>query len=167
MQKRVATGKIYLGGSFNREIDRQRVEQAKELLAKNPTIAEVKFPFDYSFTDPAEKNPQIGEERSMAWRLGTFQNDLNGLSNATCGVFLYDMDILDDGCAFEIGFMRANHKPVVLVPFTEHPEKPKKMNLMIAQGATAMIDGNTELEKLAEYDFNWTPYIPVTGYGIY
>lgn len=71
------------------------------------------------------------------------------------------------GCAFEIGFMRANHKPVVLVPFTEHPERPKKMNLMIAQGVTAIIDGNTELEKLAEYDFNWTPYIPVTGYGIY
>ena len=75
--------------------------------------------------------------------------------------------VLDDGCAFEIGFMRANHKPVVLVPFTEHPERPKKMNLMIAQGVTAIIDGNTELEKLAEYDFNWTPYIPVTGYGIY
>ncbi|MDY5291342.1 MAG: nucleoside 2-deoxyribosyltransferase, partial [Ligilactobacillus salivarius] len=45
--------------------------------------------------------------------------------------------------------------------------RPKKMNLMIAQGVTAIIDGNTELEKLAEYDFNWTPYIPVTGYGIY
>lgn len=103
----------------------------------------------------------------MTWRVGTFQNDLNGINSATCGVFLYDMDILDDGCAFEIGFMRANHKPVVLVPFTEHPERPKKMNLMIAQGVTAIIDGNTELEKLAEYDFNWTPYIPVTGYGIY
>ena len=98
---------------------------------------------------------------------GTFQNDLNGINSATCGVFLYDMDVLDDGCAFEIGFMRANHKPVVLVPFTEHPERPKKMNLMIAQGVTAIIDGNTELEKLAEYDFNWTSYIPVTGYGIY
>ncbi|PEG87101.1 MULTISPECIES: nucleoside 2-deoxyribosyltransferase [unclassified Lactobacillus] len=167
MQKKIATGKIYLGGSFNREIDHERVERAKEILAKNPTIAKVHFPFDYDFVDPEEKNPEIGGQRSMTWRVGTFQNDLNGINSATCGVFLYDMDVLDDGCAFEIDFMRANHKPVVLVPFTEHPERPKKMNLMIAQGVTAIIDGNTELEKLAEYDFNWTPYIPVTGYGIY
>lgn len=38
---------------------------------------------------------------------------------------------------------------------------------MIAQGVTAIIDGNTELDKLASYDFNCTPYIPVSGYGIY
>ena len=110
MQKKIATGKIYLGGSFNREIDHERVERAKEILAKNPTIAKVHFPFDYDFVDPEEKNPEIGGQRSMTWRVGTFQNDLNGINSATCGVFLYDMDILDDGCAFEIGFMRANHE---------------------------------------------------------
>ena len=33
MQKKIATGKIYLGGSFNREIDHERVERAKEILA--------------------------------------------------------------------------------------------------------------------------------------
>lgn len=167
MQKTVATGKIYLGGSFNRELDHERVDKAKKLLAQNLTIARVHFPFDYEFIDPEEVDPKIGEERSMTQRVGTFQNDLNGINSATCGVFLYDMDILDDGCAFEIDFMRANHKPVMLVPFTEHPEKAKKMDLMIAQGVTAIIDGNTELDKLASYDFNCTPYIPVSGYGIY
>ena len=59
MQKKIATGKIYLGGSFNREIDHERVERAKEILAKNPTIAKVHFPFDYDFVDPEEKNPEI------------------------------------------------------------------------------------------------------------
>lgn len=102
----------------------------------------------------------------MVWRDATYQNDLTGISNATCGVFLYDMDQLDDGSAFEIGFMRAMHKPVILVPFTEHPEKEKKMNLMIAQGVTTIIDGNTEFEKLAEYNFNECPSNPVRGYGI-
>ena len=121
MQKKIATGKIYLGGSFNREIDHERVERAKEILAKNPTIAKVHFPFDYDFVDPEEKNPEIGGQRSMTWRVGTFQNDLNGINSATCGVFLYDMDILDDGCAFEIVFKRGC-KAFQLCPgaFVEH-----------------------------------------------
>lgn len=76
------------------------------------------------------------------------------------------MDQIDDGSAFEIGFLRACHKPVILVPFTEDPNKDKVMNLMIAQGVTTIIDGNTEFEKLATYDFNSTPANPVMGYKI-
>ena len=60
---------------------------------------------------------EIGGVRSMTWRVATYQNDLNGIVNATCGVFLYDMDNIDDGSAFEIGFFRALHKPVILVYF--------------------------------------------------
>ena len=40
------------------------------------------------------------------------------------------------------------------------------MNLMIAQGVTTIIDGNTELDKLANFDFNTVPAKPVTGYKI-
>lgn len=40
------------------------------------------------------------------------------------------------------------------------------MNLMIAQGVTTIIDGNTELQKLVDYDFNTTPAIPVVDYKI-
>ena len=70
--------------------------------------------------------------------------------------------MIDDGCAFEIGFMRAQHKPVMLLPFTEEPEKKRVMNLMLAQGATAFYDGNTELEILKTYDFNTNPAKPTT-----
>lgn len=166
MKAVVPTGKIYLGSPFYSDAERKRVDQAKELLSKNPTIAHVFFPFDGGFTDPDEKNPEIGGIRSMVWRDATYQNDLTGIVNATCGVFLYDMDMIDDGSAFEIGFMRAMHKPVVLVPFTEYPKKDKKMNLMIAQGVTTIIDGNTEFEKLADYNFNECPSDPVRGYKI-
>ena len=76
------------------------------------------------------------------------------------------MDNIDDGSAFEIGFMRALHKPVILVPFTNDPNKEKEMNLMLAQGVTTIIDGNTDFEKLATYDFNSTPANPVVGYKI-
>ncbi|WP_251717615.1 nucleoside 2-deoxyribosyltransferase [Lactobacillus agrestimuris] len=166
MKAVVPTGRIYLGSPFYNEAQRGRVDQAKDLLSKNPSIAHIFFPFDAGFTDPAEENPEIGGIRSMVWRDATYQNDLTGIVNASCGVFLYDMDNLDDGSAFEIGFMRAMHKPVVLVPFTEHPEKDKVMNLMLAQGVTTIIDGNTELEKLSTYDFNECPSNPVVGYKI-
>ncbi|MDH5101052.1 nucleoside 2-deoxyribosyltransferase [Lactobacillus kefiranofaciens] len=161
-----ATATIYLGTPFYNDDQRARVKKARELLEKNPTVFRVHFPFDQSFVDPAEENPEVGGVRSMTWRLATYNNDLTGIVNASCGVFLYDMDNLDDGSAFEIGFMRALHKPVVLVPFTNHPERDKEMNLMIAQGVTTIIDGNTELAKLATYDFKTTPAKPVVGYKI-
>lgn len=160
------TAKIYLGSPFYTDAERARVPKAKELLAKNPTVLNVHFPFDQNFVDPEEKNPEIGGIRSMTWRVGTYQNDLSGIVNATCGVFLYDLDRIDDGSAFEIGFMRALHKPVILVPFTEKEKPEKVMNLMLAQGVTTIIDGNTEFEKLTSYDFTSTPAKPVTGYKI-
>lgn len=166
MSNTAQTARIYLGTPFYTDQERARVPKAQEFLADNPTVSDVFFPFDQSFVDPDEKNPEIGGIRSMTWRQATYQNDLNGLSLATCGVFLYDMDRIDDGSAFEIGFLRACHKPVVLVPFTEDPDKDKVMNLMIAQGVTTIIDGNTEFEKLATYDFNKMPANPVMGYKI-
>ena len=82
------------------------------------------------------------------------------------GVLEDQIDIYWVPGAFEIGFIRALHKPVVLVPFTTDPNKDKVMNLMLAQGVTTIIDGNTELEQLARYDFNAVPAKPVTGYKI-
>lgn len=164
MTNQVSTATIYLGTPFYNNDQRARVKKAMALLEKNPTVVRVHFPFDQNFVDPEEKNPEIGGIRSMTWRLATYNNDITGLVNASCGVFLYDMDNIDDGSAFEIGFMRALHKPVILVPFTNDPNK--EMNLMLAQGVTTIIDGNTDFEKLATYDFNTTPANPVVGYKI-
>lgn len=166
MTAEISTAKIYLGSPFYNDVQRERVTKARKLLAQNPTVWQVHFPFDQNFVDPEEKNPEIGGVRSMTWRVATYQNDLNGIVNATCGVFLYDMDNIDDGSAFEIGFFRALHKPVILVPFTEIENKEKEMNLMLAQGVTTIIDGNNSFEKLASYDFNSCPADPVVGYTI-
>lgn len=158
-------GKIYLGSPFYNKDQRDRVEKAQMYLAKNPTVLNIHFPFANEYVDADDPNPEAGFF-SLKWQVATYQNDLTGIINATVGVFLYDMDNLDDGSAFEIGFMRAMHKPVVLVPFTNHPNKPKKMNLMLAQGITTLIDGNTEFEKLKTFDFNIVPSEPVVGYQI-
>lgn len=162
----ISTGNVYLGTPFYNDAQKKRVKLAQEYLAENPTVVRVHFLFDYEFVDPEEPNPKAGIP-SLKWQLATYQNDITGLVNANVGVFLYDMDNIDDGSAFEIGYMRAMHKPVILVPFTENPDKVKKMNLMLAQGVTTLIDGNTEFEKLKTYDFNSCMSNPVTGYRIF
>lgn len=166
MKAVVPTARIYLGSPFYSDAERARIPKAKKYLQENKSVAHVFFPFDKGFTDPEEKNPEIGGIRSMTWRVATYQNDLTNLVNASCGVFLYDMDQIDDGSAFEIGFLRALHKPVVLVPFTQHPQKRKQMNLMLAQGVTCLIDGNQHFQELSTYDFNECPANPVRGYGM-
>lgn len=45
MKAVVPTGKIYLGSPFYSDAQRERAAKAKELLAKNPSIAHVFFPF--------------------------------------------------------------------------------------------------------------------------
>ena len=102
MTKQVSTATIYLGTPFYNDDQRARVKKAMALLEKNPTVVRVHFPFDQNFVDPEEKNPEIGGIRSMTWRLATYNNDITGLVNASCGVFLYDMDNIDDGSAFEL-----------------------------------------------------------------
>lgn len=167
MTHQISTATIYLGTPFYNDDQRARVKKARALLEQNPTVVRVHFPFDQNFVDPEETDAQVNGLRSMTWRLATYNNDLSGIINASCGVFLYDMDSIDDGSAFEIGFMRALHKPVILVPFTNDPNKEKEMNLMIAQGVTTIIDGNTDLDKLATYDFNTTPANPVVDYKVF
>src|SRR5699024_10110088 len=122
MNKQVSTAKIYLGTPFYNDDQRARVDKARALLEENPIVVIVQCPFDQYFVDAHEKIPVIGGIRSMTVRLVTYNNDLDGLVNSTCGVFLYDMDNVDDGSAFEIVFMRALHKPVVLVTFTKDPD---------------------------------------------
>ena len=102
-----ATARIYLGSSFHRDHHQARAKQVREYLTANPTVEHVHFPFDQQVTDPAEDpNVGFGDERSLLWKQQTYQNDINGLSMANCGVFLYDMDELDDGCA---GAEQASH----------------------------------------------------------
>lgn len=166
MQATAPIANIYLGSPFYSKDEIARSKEAKKLLQQNPTVAHIFFPFDKGFHDPEEKNPQPGGVRSMTWRVATYNNDIVNLVDATCGVFLYDMDQIDDGSAFEIGFMRALHKPVVLVPFTKEKKAKPQMNLMLAQGVTTLIDGNSDFDKLKSYDFSECPAQPVKGYGM-
>ena len=80
------------------------------------------------------------------------------MNTADAGVFLYDVENVDDGTAFELGFMRAMHKPAIVVLLSENGLENKELNLMIARGATYFM---TDINELATYDFNPFPTNPL------
>lgn len=156
--------KIYLATPWFNPEQKERVEKVSKLLSSNPTVGVVHFPFDYQYKDATIEN-QNGVFGSLEWQVATYQNDLSAMGTSDCGVFLYDLDNLDDGTAFEMGFMRAMNKPAIIVTFS-HNENVK-VNLMIARGATAFIDGDTDLEQLASYNFNHFPSNPVCPHDVF
>ena len=149
--------KIYLAHPFFNERQKELTAQAIEYLEQNDTVAVVHEPFQTQYKDVMIDNDPLGLFGSREWIQNTYQNDISALSSSDCGVFIYDMDKPDDGTAYELGAMRALHKPCIVIPFSEGPKKDYEMNLMIAAGATAFIDGNEHFEDLASYGFNHLP----------
>ena len=167
MNKRMevrSTAKIYLATPWFNPEQKERVEKVSKLLSSNPTVGVVHFPFDYQYKGATIENKN-GVFGSFEWQVATYQNDLSAMGTSDCGVFLYDLDNLDDGTAFEVGYMRSMGKPAIIVTFTHNNDV--KVNLMIARGATAFIDGNTDLEQLASYNFNHFPSNPVCPHEVF
>lgn len=142
---------IYLGSPFFNDVQIARVDVASAALEKNDSVHIVHFPFDHQYGGVSVNNDDGDLFGSQEWQTGTYQNDLSAMSNADIGVFLYDVDQPDDGCAFEIGFMRALQKPCVIVLLSEGDIREKELNLMISKGGTYFMES---MEELADYDFN-------------
>lgn len=142
--------KIYLGTPWFNDVQKKRVEEATEALQNNPTVGVVHFPFDTQYKDAAVGDDKNGLFGTFEWQVATNLNDTTYLGTADLGVFLYDLDHVDDGSAVEIGMLRAMNKPVIIVLLSEHPEEVK-VNLMIAQGGTSFLSSIKELET---FNFN-------------
>ncbi|WP_179395082.1 nucleoside 2-deoxyribosyltransferase [Lacticaseibacillus absianus] len=151
-KQRLPLTKIYLGSPWFNPAQRARVEAAKAALDANDTVAIVHFPFDWEYHDEVVTEAQM----TRLWIDATYQNDLSAMATADCGVFLYDLDDEDPGCAFEIGYLRALHKPVVLVPLAQDLSD-KKLNLMLAAGTTTFV---ASIDALREFNFNHMPSEP-------
>lgn len=155
--------KLYLAGPWFNADQKERATTARALLANNPTVDLVHFPFDFQYKDATIDDPK-GVFGSLEWQDATYQNDLSAMGTATAGVFLYDLDNVDDGTAMELGFMRAMHKPCIVVLFNK---SNAKVNLMVANGGTAFIDGETDFNQLATYDFEHFPSQKVCPYEVF
>ncbi|WP_225046926.1 nucleoside 2-deoxyribosyltransferase [Lacticaseibacillus kribbianus] len=158
-KRRVPLAKLYLGSPWFNPTQQARVVAAKAALDANDTVALVHFPFDWEYHD----EPVTGETMTREWVDATYQNDLSAMATADAGVFLYDLDQEDAGCAFEIGYLRALHKPVVLVPLAADLAD-KKLNLMLAAGVTTFLP---DIAALEAFDFNHLPSEPVHPFPVF
>ena len=160
---RKETNKIYLGAPYFNDVQKKRVEEASKLLNYNLSVGVIHEPFDFQYKDVSIDKDEEGIFGSLEWQVATYQNDLSAMETSDVGVFLYDLDSEDSGSAFEIGFMRALHKPVVAVLLSENHDD-KQVNLMLARSITAFIPSVSEL---GSYDFNHTPSNPVCPYPVF
>lgn len=155
--------KVYCAASwFN---DRQKVHMDKvyEDLMINPTVDwENSYrPLDHQYQGIAvDENPEFldDEYQRAAWIANTYKNDISGIINSDVGVFAYvpGQDTIDDGMAFELGYMTAIGKPTVVVIPDDKAQEP--MNLMIAEGATQVVTlsefHNMDLTKVFNKPFD-------------
>ena len=154
---RKAFVKIYLAHPFFNEHQKEMTKKALALLEQNDTVSVVHEPFTFQYHDVSFENDPEGIFGSLQWAVNTYQNDLSAMASSDCAVVLWDMDNEDPGTAYEVGFMRAMQKPVVIVPFSKGPNEDYELNLMLAVGATTFIDGNHDFDKLKTFNFNHFP----------
>lgn len=154
---KIASVKVYLGAPWFNDRQRELVENAAQELNNNATVQVVHQPFQHQYKGVTLANPK-GIFGSREWIQNTIQNDLTAMTTSDAAIFLYDMDNEDPGCCFEIGWMRAMNKPVILYLVHTKPSKEYEMNLMLA-GVTAIYDvGNgDDLSKIKDYNFDHMP----------
>ncbi|MBU3852199.1 MAG: nucleoside 2-deoxyribosyltransferase [Candidatus Paralactobacillus gallistercoris] len=162
--------RIYLGTPFFNEEQKKRVAIAQRLLKQNPTVTDFHFPFDYQYKGASVVDHKGDLFGSLEWQVATYRNDMNAMGQADIGVFLYDLDNIDDGCAFEIGALRQAQKPVVTIFCGNHEHY--SLNLMIAQGSNMMLTdkealNDTNDNSLAKIDFNHIINTPVAPYPVF
>lgn len=156
--------KVYLGSPWFNDKQRDLVEKASSILQQNQTVKTIHFPFDYQYKNATVKEDKDGIFGTLEWQVATYQNDASAMATSDVGVFLYDMDNLDDGSSFEVGFMRALQKPVLLYPYYTKDKSKYQMNLMLARGVTAFID---KLDELKTYRFDHMPSNPVCPLNVF
>lgn len=86
---------------------KERAKKAREYLNQNETVGVIHFPFDFQYKDATVDNDPEGVFGTPEWVAATFQNDCTAVATSDIGVFLYDLDNIDDGCAYELALFRS------------------------------------------------------------
>lgn len=155
--------KVYQACSwFNRE-QSKHMKDVYKLLKENKTCDyENSYrPLDHQYKGmDISRNPEFldDEYQRTSWICATYNNDISGIENSDVGVFAYvpGQATIDDGTAFELGYMVAIGKPtVVVIPDDKAQES---MNLMIAEGATQVVTlsefKNMDLNRIFKKPFD-------------
>ena len=160
------TTKIYLATPWFNDVQKERAKKAREYLNQNETVGVIHVPFDFQYKDATVDNDPEGVFGTPEWVAATFQNDCTAVATSDIGVFLYDLDNIDDGCAYELALFRSQQKPCVVIPFTERDREDVEINLMIAGAATTWIK-QEDFESLKTFNFNHPQANPVPPFKVF
>lgn len=124
---------VYLGGGWFTEHQQVMLLEAYKNLLRNPDIAYVHVPLlnQYEGNAVSEYSDWEPDEE---WAIATYGADEEAMNNSNLMVALFDEEP-DSGTAYEVGYMRSAHKPVVLVADFDTTIAP--VNLMLAYGVRA------------------------------
>ena len=131
----------FIGTQWFSDKQNEYLNKMYKALMVNPTID-----YDNSYRAP-EHQYLYAKPDTVEWRLATYNNDIFGIESNPVAVFTWFSPEPDVGEAFEIGYARAIHKPVVLV--VPDDDDKSEINLMPAMGADDVIT----LPKAKTYDF--------------
>ena len=136
---------VYLGGGWFNEHQQVMLLEAYKNLLLNPDIAYVHVPLlnQYEGNAVSEHSDWEPDEE---WAIATYGADEEAMNNSNLMVALFDEEP-DSGTAYETGYMRSAHKPVVLVADVDTEKYP--VNLMLAYGTRV----HRTLEELKTLNF--------------
>lgn len=154
--------KVYCACSWFNDSQKIHMDKVYEDLMVNPTVD---WENSYRPLDHQYQGQNVNEDDSIlkdhygqiAWGNETFTTDISGIQGSDIGVFAWEPDSPDEGQAWEMGYMKAINKPVVVV--VPDGKKQKAMNLMLAYGATQVI----EEKELHDLDLNCVYNKPYDG----
>ncbi|WP_289146224.1 nucleoside 2-deoxyribosyltransferase [uncultured Megamonas sp.] len=155
--------KVYCACSWFDQEQTKHMKNVYKALKENKTCDwdNSYRPLDHQYKGIAvDENPEFldDEYQRAAWIANTYKNDISGIINSNVGVFAYvpGQETIDDGMAFELGYMTAMGKPTIVVIPDDKGQEP--MNLMIAEGATQVVTlsefHNMDLTKVFNKPFD-------------
>lgn len=152
--------RIYLAGPFFSDGQNERLATVKAVLDQNPTVGYVFEPAKHqqdAIVAEFGNGSLVEAMKTPQWQNATYHADIQAINQADAVVAMLDFDVEggnprpDEGTMFEIGYAIANHKPVIIVQFTQDDEP---LNLMLAQAYTAFFWGQADIaNNLSQYDF--------------
>lgn len=137
---------IYLAAPFFDDQQIARRDKMVELLNANPTVNNVFIPGQH-------EEDTVFEFGTLEWQVATFKLDINQIdvNDVVVGILDYEVkDTSDPGTIWELGYASASKMPTIGVQFSDS----NKLNLMLARSLTAFFNGEADIEKIKDYDFD-------------
>lgn len=143
---------IYLAGGFFNPKQNQLLDQIEAALQQNPTVGYWHSPRDHQYKNASIDHDPEGFFGSYEWATETYNNDLAAMQLADIGVIAWDNLQVDTGTAWEMGYLNAINKPLIMV--CSDDVQTTGINLMLVKSIKAYLQ---KPAAVADFDFNLIP----------